>query len=73
LIGLYFQNDIIVVNFEFIIILEIEAKLIADITIVSIDNNIFIIILFIPLNNVVFNIVINILQTKGTNEVVVIM
>ncbi len=73
MIGLYFQNDIIVVNFEFIIILEIEAKLIADITIVSIDNNIFIIILFIPLNNVVFNIVINILQTKGTNEVVVIM
>ncbi len=55
------------------IILKIKAKLIIDAIITSIDNNVFITTSFIPLNDVVFNIVINILQTKGINKTVAIM
>ncbi len=52
---------------------EIEAKLIIDVIIVSINNNISIIIFSTFLNDVVFNIVTNILQIGRTNEVVIMM
>ncbi len=62
-----------VINFEFTIILEIEVKLIADIIIIFIDNNVFIITFSISLNDVIFNIAIDILRIEGTNKVVVIV
>ncbi len=60
-------------NSKFIIILKIKVKLIINIIIVSIDNNTFIVVFFILLNDVVFNIVIDILQTREVNEAVVIV
>jgi len=63
----------VVINFEFTIILEIEVKLIADIIIIFIDNNVFIITFSISLNDVIFNIAIDILRIEGTNKVVVIV
>ncbi len=60
-------------NSEFIIILEIEVKLIISIIIVFINNDAFIIVFFILLNNIIFNIAIDVLRTGGTNETVVIV
>ncbi len=48
-------------NFEFTIILEIEVKLIINITIVFINNDVFIAAFSMLLNDVVFSIVIDIL------------
>ncbi len=60
-------------NSEFIIILEIEVKLIINIIIVFINNNVFIVTFSILLNDVVFNIATNILRMEGTNETVFII
>jgi len=60
-------------NFEFIIILKIEVKLIINIIIVSTNNNAFIATFSISLNDVIFNITINILRTEETNETVVVI
>ncbi len=55
------------------IILKIEVELIINIIIVFIDNNVFIVVFFILLNNVVFNIAMDILRIKGANEAVVVV
>ncbi len=58
-IGLSFQNDITIVNFEFTIIPKIEVKLTSDITTAFINNSNFIVVSFIPLNDTVFIIITN--------------
>ncbi len=60
-------------NFKFIIILKFKVKLIINIIIIFINNNIFIITFIILLNDIIFNIVINILQIEKTNEMIVII
>jgi len=60
-------------NSEFIIILEIEVKLIISIIIIFINNDISIVTFSMLLNDVIFNIVIDALRMKGINETVVVV
>ncbi len=60
-------------NSKFTITLEIEVKLIINITIVLINNNISIVTFSTLLNDVVFNIATDVLQTGRTNEAVVVI
>ena len=60
-------------NSEFTITLEIEVKLIINIITTSTNNNAFIATSSILLNDIVFNIVTDVLQIKGTNETIVIV
>ena len=60
-------------NSKFIITLEFEVKLIINITTIFINNNISIVVYFTPLNNIIFNIAIDILRIEETNEADVVV